>query len=74
MMLRGGERGEVDGGGPVRMAPDRIVLHDWAHPYTSISKASEQLCVVIPRERLAAADQLHASRPLVGWDLDRRAG
>ncbi len=74
MLLRGGERGEVDGGGPIHMHPGRIVLHDWAHPYASISEATEQLCVVIPRERLVAADRLYASRPLVAWDLDSPSG
>ena len=74
MLLRGSERGEGEGGGPLHMDPGRIVLHDWAHPFTSISKASEQLCVVIPRERLAAADQLYASRPVVSWDLDSPSG
>ena len=74
MLLRGGERGEVDGGGPIHMDPGRIVLHDWAHPFTSISKATEQLCVVIPRERLVAADRLYAGRTVVSWDLDSPSG
>ena len=70
MLLRGSERGEAAGGNRIQMDPGRIVLHDWAHPFTSVSEAREQLCVVIPRERLAAADRLYGSRPVVSWDLD----
>ena len=74
MLLRGDENGEVEGGCPLRMDANRIVLHDWAHPFASIAQASEQLCVVIPRERLQGSLHLHARRPVVSWDLHSPSG
>ena len=74
MLVRGNERGEVATGESLRMGTDRIVLHDWAHPFASVADASEQLCVVIPRERLAAAQRFSASAPVVSWDQESPQG
>jgi len=72
--IRGGiERGLV-GDCPFEMAVDRIVLRDWAHPFTAASAPLEQLSLLIPRERVVAHDFLYERRPVITWMLDSPQG
>lgn len=73
MLLRGGERGVADGHA-LEMGPDRIVMHDWSRPFASVAEDTEQLCVAIPRERIAARDWLHMRQPVVSWQRDSPQG
>jgi AraC-like DNA-binding protein len=56
------------------MAPDRIVLHDWGHPYVSESTDAEQLSVHIPPHLLHDRETLHGKMPFMTWMLDTLEG
>lgn len=74
LLLKGRENIDVIGGTNGFMAPDRVVLRDWAHPFTSESTAAEQISVMIPRHLVTASDITYESHPILSWSLDSLPG
>jgi len=72
-LLSGREEVEI-AGRPVVMAPDRIVLVDWSHPFTRRTTAVEQLSIGIPRHLLSAGERLYDVGPVLEWELDTATG
>jgi len=73
LYLRGSMRGSL-GGVPLHMAPDRVSLQDYAHPFTSTAKASLVLGVTIPRRLIRSSGQIYRRAPMFSWSLDSPPG
>ena len=56
------------------MAPDRIVLHDWGHPYVGEATDADQLSVHIPPHLLHDRQGIHGKMPVIAWLLDSLEG
>lgn len=56
------------------MAPDRIVLHDWGHPYVSEATDADQLSVFIPPHLLQNRQGIYGKSPVITWMLDSLEG
>lgn len=70
----GSLRGQLADGTPLFMAPDRISIHDFAHPYIGIGETSEQYGVVIPRHQIALHERIYRQRPVISWAVDSPQG
>lgn len=76
LLLRGRETGwaGTHGEHSVAMAPDRIVLHDWGQAFVSVSDATHQISVAIPRELIANRNLFFRKNPVVSWTLSSAPG
>lgn len=74
LLLRGSEHVRMPSGAQGQLAPDRIVLRDWAHPFRSESTAAEQISVMIPRHLVTVSDVTYESHPILSWSLDSLPG
>jgi len=73
LIFRGREQGEADGR-PFSVGPGRIVLRDWARPFNSIAEETEQVRVIIPRERIILRHSLADREPAASWDSQSMQG
>ena len=73
LFLNGRERGQA-AGSPMLIAPDRIVLRDWSQPFTTTADETDQIGILIPRERIDSRDDFGESRPTVSWDFHSPQG
>ncbi len=65
-----GAVGEVD----LYAAPDRIVLHDLAHPFSVWTDDSEVIGVIVPRARIDCHDWIRTHAPVIAWRVDSPTG
>ena len=65
-----GAVGEVD----LYAAPDRIVLHDLAHPFSVWTDDSEVIGVIVPRARIDCHDWIRTHAPVISWRVDSPTG
>ena len=73
--IRGGTQVGTVADEPFKMAADRILLQDWAHPYASVAQsAAQQFGVMIPRHRIVARDWVYERQPTMTWMLDSPQG
>jgi AraC-like DNA-binding protein len=65
-----GAVGEVD----LYAAPDRIVLHDLAHPFSVWTEESEVIGLIVPRARIDCRDWIYVRAPVISWPADSPTG
>ena len=70
---RGSIRGAV-GDVDLYAAPDRIVLHDLAHPFSVWTDDSEVIGVIVPRARIGCHDWIRVRAPVISWRVDSPIG
>src|SRR4029079_18656536 len=54
--------------------PDRIVLHDLAHPFSVWTNDSDVIGVIVPRARIDCHDWIHTRAPVISWRVDSPTG
>jgi AraC-like DNA-binding protein len=73
LFRRGSTRGAV-GEVDFYAAPDRIVLHDLAHPFSVWTDHSDVIGVIVPRARIACHDWIRIRAPVISWRVDSPTG
>jgi AraC-like DNA-binding protein len=62
---QGAIQGRLDDGTSLRIAPDRLVVQDFAHAYAGIGRSDDHMGVAIPRHLLKQRDRLYERFPVV---------
>ncbi|MEM8637337.1 MAG: AraC family transcriptional regulator [Cyanobacteria bacterium P01_G01_bin.54] len=65
----GQAQGNLENGTPLVLRPDRIVLHDLAHPCTGIVSECNLLSAIIPRRLLKHHDLIYSQNPVLSWSI-----
>lgn len=70
----GSFRGQQGDDSPLVMAADRILIHDFAHPFHGVAETGEAYGVVIPRDLVPTGDHFYRGKACLSWPLASPAG
>ncbi len=72
--VSGRQKGLLNNGERLQLGPDRIVLTDFAHGYSSVSEPTETYRLFIPRPLIKASSLIYRKRPVIRWGIDSIQG